>query len=76
MIVESLYTVMFSAIAPPDQIEWAPIMSVSITLSCSLIFFAVVITSLIMSPLVNYVHDLLQQTSYIRLSSVHLLLRF
>ena len=74
LIVESLYPMIFSAIAPPDRSECAPIMLVSIPISCSLRIFAEVISAQTMSLIVTYVHTLLIQTSHIILSSVPLFL--
>ena len=75
LIVESLCPIIFSAIDPPAWSEFAPIISGSILLSCSLRVFTVVLTALTMSTLVTFVQYLLLQTSHIRFSSVPLLIR-
>ena len=65
----------FSAITPPASSERAPIMSGSITLSCTLRIFAAVVTALKISLLVTSVYIFLWQTSQSRLSSVPLFIR-
>ena len=75
LIVESLYTIIFSFIDPPDQSECAPIMLGQIPLSHSLRFFVAFLNTLTMSPLVSSIHALLRQTLQSILSSIALLLR-
>ena len=75
LIVEYLYPIIFSAIAPPAWSKCAPIMSGSTPLSCSLRGFEVVLTALKMSLLLTSVHDSLRQTSQRIFSSITVLLR-
>ena len=65
----------FCAIAPTSWSECVHIMLGSIILSCSLRFFAAVLTALTMFPLVTSIHALLCQTLQRRFSSVPVLLR-
>ena len=74
LILESLYAMVFSAIYPPALSECAPIMFGSITLSCILRFFELVITALKISLLVTAVHASLRQTPQSKFSSITLLL--
>ena len=75
LIVQSLYPMIFSDIAPPDWSECALIILGSNPLSCILSIFEGVLTAIKMSPLVTSVHALLHQTSQIRLSYVSFLPR-
>ena len=75
LILESLCTLVYSAIAPHDRSECAPIMSGSITFSCRLRVFAAVLTALTMSPIILSVHDSLHQTSHSIVYYVPLLIR-
>ena len=74
LVVEYLYPIIFSAIAPPDWSEYAPIMSGSITLSCILRVIKAVLTALKSCLLVTSVHASLHHTSQSRFSFVSLLI--
>jgi len=66
LIVESLYRMILSAMAPPARRECAPIKSGSIPLSCRLSDFVAVRTALTISWLSTECHLLLMHTSQMR----------